>query len=218
MPSLFAEQVKSRLIDSLVFCGLPQEAAEQAVARLGNWIDSAHPQAQVGDALEMSHWLDWLRHRCDEFAAVNTAVLLRGISRAVTAGATQSSPEVVAFVKNLQIPAAQADLVVQLLALPGSNTPWSPSTADESVLLDVERCWFGDPSPRYLQRAAAIRAQDSSTARDDGAARRLANLTALFESGLIFFLPETRSALEGRAFLNLSLEIAAIRTQRATTG
>lgn len=210
-------QLISRLTDSFLSCGLSEEASKTAVMRLGNLVDSAPSQGLFDDALDTINWLDWLRHRSNEFEAVNVAVLLREISRARGAYGTRCSSEVFAFFKNLRIPSAYSDVIEHLVALPGSDTSWLPSTADEAVVLDVERSWFGSPSARYRQRVAAIRTLGASVGRESWSVERLKNLTHIFESGLIYFLPETRSALEGRAFLNLSFEIAEIRAGQAGT-
>ena len=210
-------QLGSRLTDSLVSCGLSEEASKAAVTRLGNLVDSAPLQGTFVDALDSVNWLDWLRHRSNAFEAVNVAMTLREISRAMGADVTRCSSEVFAFFKNLQIPSAYSDVIEHLVALPGADTSWLPSTADEAVVLDVERSWFGGPSSSYRQRVAVIRASGLSVGRESWLVERLKNLTQIFESGLIFFLPETRSVLEGRAFLNLSLEIADIRARQAST-
>lgn len=183
-----------------------------AVTRLGELAGSRHPQGLSADALDAGDWLDWLKHRSDCFEAVNVAVLLREVSRAMTASGTQGDSAVVAFVKDLEMPSAYSDVIERLVALPGADRFWLPTTADEAVVLDVERSWFGGPSPRYRERVAAIRALASSLGDESWSSRRLDNLRRIFDSGLIFFLPETRCVLEGRAFLNVSLEIADIRS------
>ena len=206
------EQLRARLIDLFVPCGLSKEASETAVSRLGDWVDSRHPQGLFVDALDSDDWLGWLEHRCDVFEAVNVAVVLREISRVATEGATQCDSVFAALVKDLRMPSAYGDVIERLVALPGADTSWLPATADEAVVLDVERSWFGGPSSRYRRHVAAIRAMAPSLSDERWLGQRLHNLTRIFDSGLIFFLPETRCALEGRAFLNVSLEIADIRS------
>lgn len=209
------DQLRCRLTDSFVFCGLSAEASETAIIKLGKLVDSRHSQTPSVDALDTGDWLDRLKHRSDFFEAVNDAVLLREISRAVTSNATQCDSAVIAIVKDLQTSSAYIDAVERLVALPGADTAWLPTTADEAVVLDVERSWFGSPSSTYRQRVAAIRAF-TSLGHERWSSQRLDNLTRIFDFGLIFFLPETRCALEGRAFLNVSREMADIRSGQRT--
>jgi hypothetical protein len=205
------DQLTSRLTGSLVSCGLSGEASAVAVTRLGELLGSVHPQSPLVDALDTGHWLDWLKHRADVWEAVNVAVLVREISRAGTVDVTPCLSEFIALLRHLKIPRTFGDVIERLVALPGSDTFWLPSSADEAVLLDAERSWFGDPVQGYRKRVATVRALSLALSFESWSAQRLENLTRILDSGLIFFLPETRCALEGRACLNLWLEIEDLK-------
>lgn len=206
------EQLRFRLSDSLASCGLSQVASEMAMARLAELVDAVHPQDSVGHALKTVSWLDFLKHRSDVFEAINVAVLCREISRAMAADGKSCNSAVMQFVHDLELSNAYRGVIEHLLALPGAGTCWEPSTPDEAVVLDTERVWFGGPAQEYRQRVGAIRA--SALDQEQWLNQRKENLIRIVDSGLIFFLPETRSALEGRAFLNLSFEIAAINADQ----
>ncbi len=143
------DQLKSRLTGSLVSCGLSGEASAVAVTGLGDLFGSVHPQIQLVDALDTGHWLDWLQHRADACEAVDVAVLLRRISRAGSVDATPCLSEFIALLRHLKIRGSFGDIVERLVALPSAETFWLPSSADEAVLLDAERSWFGDPAEGY---------------------------------------------------------------------
>lgn len=182
-----------------------------AVTRLAGLVDGALPPDLHVNARNTVFWLDHLKHRADEFEAVSVAVLLREVFRWIAPDAVPSHSAVMEFVEKLQLSDADGGVIEHLLALPEFDTLWQPSMADEAVVLDIERTWFGSPAPEYQHRIKIIRASGLGLDHERWLTERQESLTRIIDSGLIFFLPETRSALEGRAFLNLSLEIAAIK-------
>lgn len=156
-------------------------------------------------------WLDRLRHRSDHFESVCTAVVLRELSGAALVGPQNCGGLLDRFVSRLNVPNHIRLGIDQLIRLPAGDDFWLPASQDEFVLLDVERSWFGGPWDFYKDVVADICSANAIPGDPGSGDRRLEKLSRIVDSGLIFFLPETRSELESRAFLNLSKEIAKLK-------
>lgn len=210
-----AGQLRLWLFDSLTFCGLPQDVSEAAAIRLADLIGTEHEYRDPAGVLTTLSWLDGLKHRADVFEAVHIAVLLRLISRLkATEEVAQDNATALAIINELPLATEYIQVIRGLVALPEPERFWQPSTADETLVLDVERVWFAASASTYRQHTAALHQLNAVRGLKPWLIQWQKNLSQIVDSGLIYFLPETRSVLEGRAFLNLSFEIADIKANQ----
>lgn len=194
-------------------CGLPQQYADSFAQVLRAWSVAAASEAQRQSLARSFEGLGLLVHRASEPAAVALALGLRcvaarpgvpeaDLSRAATGLATQICADF-----------PHSAHTAWLSGVPGASTVWMPPDGDAELLSDLERLWFGDPAPAYRQHADAQACGSAGLPCEHRQRARLKALGQIVDSGTIYFTPECRSELEGRAFLNLSLEIAAWRSK-----